>query len=465
MSHRKLASQVAADIRKDVIAMGWPVGRVLGGEQDLIARYAVSRAVLREALRIVEYLGIARMRQGPGGGLVVTAPDATAATVATLIYFAYRGVRLDEVLAARSIVEEMSVELATKRSTTIGRARVRASVADAPSSADGEPLDGIHAVLAVLTENPAITLFVTILQRVTAQYAKAAQPSQTQLRRQQVSTANAHLRISDAVETGDSVLARLAMRHHLEEVERSLLSSGAPTTIRFDGEDRDLAGAKLSGHVAMDLCATIIDRGWPLGEQLGNEEQLLSRFEISRAVLREAIRLLEFYGVVHTRRGPGGGLFVAEPSIDAVTETIAVHLDFRQIDKQALYEVRSGLELATVERVVTAQDEGLPNRLRTALQESKPAAGKLPDAVDDLHARIAELSGNRAVWMLMLVLIRLTEERGLPLDADMATAIQRAHAGIVSAITDRNPDQAARRMQRHLDALALKTRSSPSSGR
>ena len=70
----KLAEHVAAQIRGDIIAKGWPVGQVLAAEPELIERYGVSRSVLREAVRIVEYLGVARMRQGPGGGLVVTTP-------------------------------------------------------------------------------------------------------------------------------------------------------------------------------------------------------------------------------------------------------------------------------------------------------------------------------------------------------------------------------------------------------
>ena len=113
----KRAEQVASVIRADIMARGWPVGEVLGAEPELIDRYGVSRAVLREAVRIVEFLGVARMRQGPGGGLVVTAPDATAVTTAALVYFAFDQVKLEEVLGARRIIEETAVELAATRAT------------------------------------------------------------------------------------------------------------------------------------------------------------------------------------------------------------------------------------------------------------------------------------------------------------------------------------------------------------
>ena len=102
------------------------MGEVLGAEPELIERYGVSRAVLREAVRIVEYLGVARMRQGPGGGLVVTAPNATAVTSAALVYFAYDRVKLEEILGARRIIEETAVELAATRASDAQLVQLRA---------------------------------------------------------------------------------------------------------------------------------------------------------------------------------------------------------------------------------------------------------------------------------------------------------------------------------------------------
>jgi DNA-binding FadR family transcriptional regulator len=87
-----LGAQVARRIEDGIVSAGWPVGRNLGSEQDLQDRYGVSRAVLREALRLVQHHQVARMRRGPGGGLFVTAPDAAPATRAMVIYLDYVGV-------------------------------------------------------------------------------------------------------------------------------------------------------------------------------------------------------------------------------------------------------------------------------------------------------------------------------------------------------------------------------------
>src|SRR6202008_2145866 len=73
-SNAKRAAKVADLIVEDVMASGWPVGEVLGSEAELLERYQVSRAVFREAVRLVEHQQVATMRRGPGGGLVVIEP-------------------------------------------------------------------------------------------------------------------------------------------------------------------------------------------------------------------------------------------------------------------------------------------------------------------------------------------------------------------------------------------------------
>src|SRR5436190_21321141 len=87
----KLAEQTAAKIEMAIAAQGWPLGSVIGSESDLLAEYGVSRAVLREAVRLLEHDNVARMRRGPGGGLVVTVPDTQAVTRAADRFLRYRG--------------------------------------------------------------------------------------------------------------------------------------------------------------------------------------------------------------------------------------------------------------------------------------------------------------------------------------------------------------------------------------
>src|SRR5205823_10135158 len=71
----RYAETLAQRIRADLARAGAVAGDVLGSEDEMRERYGVSRQVLREAVRLLEHHGVAKMRRGPGGGLVVTEPD------------------------------------------------------------------------------------------------------------------------------------------------------------------------------------------------------------------------------------------------------------------------------------------------------------------------------------------------------------------------------------------------------
>jgi DNA-binding FadR family transcriptional regulator len=180
----------------------------------------------------------------------------------------------------------------------------------------------------------------------------------------------------------------------------------------------------------------------------------MGQYEASRAVIREAIRLLEFHQVVTTRRGPGGGVFVAAPSIDAVAEAMAVHLDFQGIDRQQLFEVRCALEVATVHQAATSFDARRVEQLEAMLAAERAAQLEVVgQASHAWHGMIAELTGNRAVLLFVLVFIRLTEERGGVPSRESAEVVWRAHDMIMRAIAERDAERARRRMERHLDAI------------
>src|SRR6202041_3172660 len=114
-SNAKRAAKVADLIIEDVMALGWPVGEVLGSEAELLDRYQVSRAVFREAVRLVEHQQVARARRGPGGGLVITEPTVGAVIDAVVLYLYRVEAPLDELFEARIVLEDIAAGLAPTR--------------------------------------------------------------------------------------------------------------------------------------------------------------------------------------------------------------------------------------------------------------------------------------------------------------------------------------------------------------
>ena len=452
----KLAARVADRIVDDIVNLGWPEGEVLGSESELIARYGVSRAVFREAVRLVEHAGAARARRGPGGGLVVTAPSVTAVIDAVMVYLVYTEVRLDEVFEARLTVEETIAELVPGRLTEHGIALLRELVDD-EATGRARDLRRLHLELAAMTRNPALELFVDIFTRVSNNYLG---PMPQIARVTALHSAEVHARIVDAVVSGNEGVARRRMRSHLlAEADWVRRRRGArqvldPELVRLSPEK-----SKRAELVAGAIFGDIASAGWPVGELLGSEPELVERYGVSRAVFREAVRLLEHHQIAKMRRGPGGGLFVTEPGVDAITEAVALYLERRGIVSSQLAEVRKGVELACVDLATARLDEAGIARLEQALQlERSSHEAEFSPAAHDLHVVIAEVTGNRVLALIVLVLARLSllhhrDGRNRAPSPEVERDVIAIHESIVEAIVANDAQLARFRMRRHLDAM------------
>jgi DNA-binding FadR family transcriptional regulator len=456
-STEKLAAGVARRILTDVMDRGWPVGEVLGSQSELIERYGVSRAVFREAVRLVENQQIAFMRRGPGGGLVVAEPTVDAIIDAAVLYLHRASTRLEEVYETRIVLEEIAAELATKRLTEHDAAGLRELMANEAAGDVGDHR-ALHARLAAVTRNPALELFVDIFNRVAFLYFRGSETSLSDATLTE--SHQAHAGITQAVLEGDAGRASSRMRRHLEAesaflqhrrlsrqfLSRSVALGGGVSNKRAE----DVARAILQDVVADDL---------PPGSFLGSQAALIERYGASRAVFREALRLLEHHQIATMRRGPGGGLFVTAPSARGVSDVVAVYLTRHAISQADLVELRIRVELALVDLTTTRLDADGEEELDTALErEHVLSVSEFADGGHDLHGVIASLAANRALELVTLILVRLMRIHQIEsvTDADRtaaAGAVSKAHAAIAQAIIDRDGETARRRMQRHLEAV------------
>jgi DNA-binding FadR family transcriptional regulator len=453
--HDKRAAQVADLIIADIIERGWPEGEVIGSEPQLLERYEVSRAVFREAVRLVEHQQVARMRRGPGGGLVVTTPTLEAVIDPVSVYLFYANARVDQVAEARMALEETVAELAPRRLSEQDIDDLRAMEASERAGTTKDHRE-LHALLAAITKNPALDVFVSLLNRLTYLYfPDVARVGKTTLS----ASAHAHVAIIKAVVAGDESLARSRMESHLEaEAEYLRRRVGAKqlldaSVLRSLG-DQDKRGE----HVARQVFVEVVEAGWPVGQLLGSEAELMERFDVSRAVLREAVRLLEHHQIAAMRRGPGGGLFVVKPGVESAAEAIALLLECRGIEGRDLFEVRMAIELRIVELAVKRLNGSGAARLRQALvDESGASREDFATVGHDLHAVVASLVGNPVFELLTLVLIRLTrfhQRQSSSGPADPSSAVLAVHTAIVDAIIDRDSELAIHRTRRHLEAMA-----------
>ena len=428
---------------------------MLGSEAELLDRYGVSRAVFREAVRLVEHQQVARMRRGPGGGLVVTEPSIEAIIDATLLYLHRVDARLDEVFEARVILEQLMLDRVVDRLTPEDGERLREIVVQERAGDVPNPRT-LHSALAEATRNPAFELFVDLLNQMTQLYMTDPAELTPKVR---ADAHHAHDRIVDAVLAGDAEAGRRRMRRHLD-AEADFLRRRRSTRQVLRPVAESGAGGKRAEEVAMEIFGAVLSGHLQPGDLVGSEPDLMKQYGVSRAIIREAARLLEHDHLAAMRRGPGGGLFVSEPNPEAVTDVVAIYLERHGITAAEVFEVRSGIEVAMVDVVVDHLDADVEARLRAALTDELEAADdEFTAAAHDLHATLASVTGNRVLQLLALVLIRLSRLHEVGVLSARARGrvgaeVNRAHTAITDALVDRDRDLARGRMARHMQVLA-----------
>lgn len=177
---RSRAETLANKIVQEVVAMGWPVGKSLGTEPELMATYNVSRAVLRQTIRLLQQLSIARMQRGAQGGLVVTRPELDATVRAVNVMLEYMGIKAADIYNTRKLLESAIVKLAIDQLDATGTEKLLSVIQDEngmDGNASAEQLQRFHVTLAELSGDPALAVFARIILDVTDSHSRFSQGS------------------------------------------------------------------------------------------------------------------------------------------------------------------------------------------------------------------------------------------------------------------------------------------------
>lgn len=217
----KLAEVLAKAIVREIVRAGWPVGRTLGSENELLARYGVGRNVLREAIRLLEYQSVAHMRRGATGGLVVSEPRLDAVADMAASYLEYRQIRSEDLKKTRRGLQTLILQRCMEVIDDDGCERLR-KVIENEQKLDKEtaPIDELqrfHHVLAELTGDPALELLMDLILRL---YRYHTRPNRSARGASALARViPAHAAIADAVIAGDSQRAYACLHSHLEDVD------------------------------------------------------------------------------------------------------------------------------------------------------------------------------------------------------------------------------------------------------
>ncbi|MCW2986887.1 MAG: FadR family transcriptional regulator [Conexibacter sp.] len=214
-------------------------------------------------------------------------------------------------------------------------------------------------------------------------------------------------------------------------------------------------------QVAEQLLEVITSGVLAPGQRLPTEAILAAEFGVSRATVREALRLLSAQGLVRTAKGTGGGSYVNVPTVDGVSEIVSSNLGLMsasaELSLDDFLEARELLELPAT-RLATLRSS--PDDVR-ALLESVPD-NPLALSVEqqfvhnrDFHFQLVHASGNPllsiAAQPIFVVLQTHLQRSKLPKKA--LQAINDEHQEIALAMQTGDADAAEDAMRRHLRSL------------
>lgn len=220
------------------------------------------------------------------------------------------------------------------------------------------------------------------------------------------------------------------------------------------GEWRTL---KVSHKVAMAVVEDIVARALQAGDRLPAEDEMMTRFKVSRTSLREGLRLLETCGVILIRQGQKGGPEIGPLDPGDIARTLALFLRLAGATYRDLFDARLLLEPVMSRIAAERQAPAQMRALRTLIEEVSPETAASVNATNNFHQLVSGLTGNPVLDLLGRALRALYADRifrGRALPAETLEHCKDAHSAIGEAILAGDGEQAESLMADHMKELA-----------
>ncbi|MFZ1491625.1 MAG: GntR family transcriptional regulator [Ilumatobacteraceae bacterium] len=218
-------------------------------------------------------------------------------------------------------------------------------------------------------------------------------------------------------------------------------------------------GRKTGESIAATVRRRIATGELKVGDRLPTEDELTVEFGIARTTLREALRILESQGLIHIRRGRGGGATITMPDLDRLAEPLAVILQLRHTTTNDLDAARLLIEpqlaawladrhsiddIAALRNVAAAAAEA-------ADTDDQAAFGR---AAARFHTTLIERGGNETLSVLSQLLHKLTIDRyttgARRSDQAMMRRAVRSYRKLIDLIEQGNAEQASTHWEKQM---------------
>ena len=246
------------------------------------------------------------------------------------------------------------------------------------------------------------------------------------------------------------------MNSPVYELESPNVERAASKIPMFDGHARESAtrAQKVSAVVARRIVRDIVDRSLPPGAALEPEAVMLERFRVSRASLREALRVLETQGLITIKPGPGGGPFVADMDSRDFGRMATLFFQVMRVNLGTLMDARLAIEPLMAGEAARRGDPELKERLQMlmALHHETTDDAEWIEVTRQFHSTVCSMSGNALLNLLAQALKDIYTDRvqGLVFPDEKRDHVITTHAAITEAIVEGDAAEAERLMRDHM---------------
>ncbi|MBD2761596.1 MULTISPECIES: FadR/GntR family transcriptional regulator [unclassified Candidatus Sulfotelmatobacter] len=205
-----------------------------------------------------------------------------------------------------------------------------------------------------------------------------------------------------------------------------------------------------------------------VGDKLPAERALAEHFSISRASVREAIRILDAMGLLRSGTGSGshaGATVISEPSA-ALGWALRMHIATQALPVKDVVTTRLMLETQAAWDAASGDNDDHTDR-DAILTQAHDMLDRMDDPAmpnDEFHALDAQfhllltsLAGNVVLETVMVSLrdatIGYVQETVATLEdwASIRSSLQTQHRGILAAVTERDGKRATRLLRDHIN--------------
>ncbi|MBN2568300.1 MAG: FadR family transcriptional regulator [Deltaproteobacteria bacterium] len=217
---------------------------------------------------------------------------------------------------------------------------------------------------------------------------------------------------------------------------------------------------KLAEEVGQRIKRSIFDGTFISGEKLPSEHDMAVQFGVSQITVRQAVRVLESAGIVYTKQGVEGGIFVAKADPTTVSSYLSDMLRLKKVTQSDLFMSRFVFEPDIAATVTENWEKGDLKEL----EENIKLARRTLSRGDGIGARVCNLTFHRILCSItknpviifaLNAVFDVLEENAfkLKLTDHMIHDEIEEHSVLMKIISARDTNRVRVEMQKHIQKV------------